>query len=300
MSNIVGERDFAVVRADIDSQTAIAMPAEPTGRAAKSDLDTDAGDATYLAAMIDAPDVPAAWALHVARMADFGFDRMIYGYSRFQHGPDIRELSDAVVLTNHAPDYIEPWLTEGYVRHSPMARWAISNSGACSWRWIAEQAAAGTLTEAERRTLAFNRRMGVVAGYTISFGLPGSRMRGVIGLTARPGLDQDRVDALWARAGAQIEALNKLMHLRVTTLPHSPPERRLTRRQREVLEWVSDGKTSRDIAVIMGVTVPTVEKHLRLARAALDAETTAQAVLKAAYLHQIFTNQEQASPKQAG
>ena len=55
-----------------------------------------------------------------------------------------------------------------------------------------------------------------------------------------------------------------------------------------MLEWVGDGKTVQDTAVIMGLTPPTVEKHLRLARQALNVETTAQAVLKAAFQNQIF------------
>jgi LuxR family transcriptional regulator len=43
-----------------------------------------------------------------------------------------------------------------------------------------------------------------------------------------------------------------------------------------------------DIATIMGLTPATVEKHLRLAREALNVDTTAQAVLKAALQNQMF------------
>ena len=50
------------------------------------------------------------------------------------------------------------------------------------------------------------------------------------------------------------------------------------------------GKTT-TIAMIMGLTAATVEKHLRLAREALDAETTAQAVVKASFQKQIFVFQ---------
>ena len=55
-----------------------------------------------------------------------------------------------------------------------------------------------------------------------------------------------------------------------------------------MLEWVGDGKTTQDIAILLGLTAATVEKHLRLAREALDVETTAQAVLKAAFYNQMF------------
>jgi LuxR family transcriptional regulator, quorum-sensing system regulator SdiA len=81
--------------------------------------------------------------------------------------------------------------------------------------------------------------------------------------------------------------LNNVFHLKATSLPYTGVNP-LTARQREVLEWVGDGKTMLDIAAILGVAPATVEKHLRLAREALGVETTAQAVLKASYKNQIF------------
>lgn len=77
------------------------------------------------------------------------------------------------------------------------------------------------------------------------------------------------------------------MHLKLLTLPNSGL-RRLTKRQNEVLQLVGDGKTTQDIAVILELTAATVEKHLRLAREALDVDTTAQAVMKAAFYNQMF------------
>ncbi|MBD3764580.1 MAG: hypothetical protein IE927_07545 [Rhodobacterales bacterium] len=79
-----------------------------------------------------------------------------------------------------------------------------------------------------------------------------------------------------------------MAHLKMTSLPLPTARRALTDRQREALEWVADGKTTQDIALLMGVSTAMVEKHLRLAREALDVETTAHAVAKAAMLNQIF------------
>ena len=72
------------------------------------------------------------------------------------------------------------------------------------------------------------------------------------------------------------------------SLPYEHPRRALTERQREVLEWVGDGKTIQDIATLMNRKPATVEKHLRLARESLNVETTAQALLKASFLKQIY------------
>ena len=107
-------------------------------------------------------------------------------------------------------------------------------------------------------------------------------------LCARTGLNQDDVDAVWDEHGDEILLMNNIAHLKILTLPYSSPTRSLTPRQREALEWVGDGKTTQDIALLMGLTSATVEKHLRLARASLSVETTAQAVLKAALQNQMF------------
>ena len=45
--------------------------------------------------------IEEVWALHVARMAEYGFDRMLYGYSRFRTFGDFGDPSDAIILIKH-------------------------------------------------------------------------------------------------------------------------------------------------------------------------------------------------------
>ena len=136
----------------------------------------------------------------------------------------------------------------------------------------------------------FNKSMGVVAGYTVSFNSVSMRSKGAISLSAQngPRASQAEVDAVWQEHGEDILLMNNVAHLKILTLPFNPPNRALTKRQREALQWVGDGKTTQDIALLMGLTSATVEKHLRLAREALSVETTAQAVLKASLHNQMF------------
>ena len=136
--------------------------------------------------------------------------------------------------------------------------------------------------------MEFNARLNMTAGYTVSFPSGSQRHKGAISLAARPGLSQDEVDAIWQDCGREITIMNNVAHLKIISMPYVPPNRALTKRQREVLEWVGDGKTTQDIAVLLGLTTAPVDKHLRLAREALSVETTAQAVLKAAMHNQIF------------
>lgn len=246
---------------------------------------------SHISRITEAESIEELWSLHVARMNEYGFDRLIYGYTRFRTAHSFGSLDDVLILSNHSRAYLDGFIKRGMYNDGPMVRWMAENDGSCSWRIIDEMEASGTLGAAERRVVAFNRQMGVTAGYTISFRNGSSREKGAIGLTAKPGLTQDQVDRIWNEYGQEIESINAITHLKIITLPRMVPRRSLTPRQREVLEWVGDGKTAHDIATIMGLTAATVEKHLRLAREALNVQTTAQAVLKAAYQNQIFVLQ---------
>ncbi len=243
---------------------------------------------TTMLDLLNAPSLEELWELHTRLMAGYGFDRLIYGYTRYRTATSLGDPDDFVLLTNHKPEYTDVFIGEGLFFHAPMVRWALNNEGACSWSIIREMAATNTLTEAERKVCEFNQQQGVTAGYSISFKSLSPRTKGAIALTGRPGLSQDEIDRIWAIHGDDIMALNTVTHQRILSLPYTAPGRTLTKRQREVLEWVGDGKTIQDIAVLLGLTPATVEKHLRLARVSLNVETTAQAVLKAAFQNQMF------------
>lgn len=244
---------------------------------------------SYLHQMTDASTIEDAWEIHTKRMAEYGFDRLLYAYTRYGTGTSLGDLQDALILTNHDPAYVDVFIGEGMYSKGPMVAWAAAHTGACSWNMIREQIAAGDVTPDMMEAMALNQRLDVVAGYTISFHEVSLRAKGAIGLTAKRGMTQDDVDALWAEHGSDIELANKILHLKVVQLPHTTGQRRkLTARQREVLEWVADGKTIQDTATIMGLNPATIEKHLRLARESLDVDTTAQAILKASSQNQFF------------
>jgi LuxR family transcriptional regulator len=243
----------------------------------------------YLTAVTKATSLEELWKMHVEKMLSYGFDRVLYGYTNFRVDHNLGDPEDFVVLTNHDSEYIEEFFDKRMFLHAPMVQWALNNDGACSWAHIGERLNAGSLDKDEQSVLQFNQAMGVTAGYTISFKSISHRSKGAIGLIGPNGSTQAEIDEIWAEHGDELILLNNVVHLKILNLPYRNPNRALTKRQREVLEWVSDGKTIQDIALLMGRTTATVEKHLRLAREAMAVETTAQAVLKAAFQNQIFT-----------
>ncbi len=244
---------------------------------------------SYLGFLTNCSSLEELWEAHTTKMAQFGFDRLIYGFTRYRTHDSLGDPDDFIILTNHSQSYIDVFLGEQKYNDAPMVKWAQTHDGAASWDIIEQMYTARTMTKAEERFFHFNQQNQVTAGYTISFRSVSQRSKGAIALTARTGLSQCDVNAIWAEHGEDIHLMNNIAHLKILTLPYNAPARTLTKRQRETLEWVGDGKTTQEIATLMGLTPPTVEKHLRLAREALAVDTTAQAVLKAAFSNQMFT-----------
>jgi len=255
----------------------------------ETDLPEDTGCLVgFLYEIFRARSIEEIWSLHTEKMASLGFDRLLYGFTRFKTANYLGSPDDSLFLTNHHADYVAEFIRGGLYLAAPMVRWAADNIGAQSWKPMLEAIKSlESLSPIERKVVELNRRHNVQAGYSIGFRDVSVRAKGGIGLCARRDLSQDDVEAIWAAHGREIIIMNNVVHLRISSLPYVSGKT-LTARQRETLEWVGDGKTTQDIATIMGLTPATVEKHLRLAREVLDVDTTAQAVLKASFHNQIF------------
>lgn len=240
----------------------------------------------YVEKIMAAKTMEEVWPIHCEAMAKYGFNRLLYGMTRARSRESLGNRDDFLILTNLDESYTDPYINQGLYLHAPMVRWVLENSGAGSWSWIRENA--HTLTAEEKKVSQFNLEQGITSGYSISFNGITPRAIAGIALIADTRVRQQAVDAMWENRGAEITAMNNILHLKVMNMPYQNARKSLTKRQRETLEWVGEGKTTQDIGLIMGLTSATVEKHLRLAREALDVETTAQAVLKASFQNQIF------------
>lgn len=240
------------------------------------------GDIT--ADIIAAPSIPKVWEVFCEAMLSYQFDKILYGGTRFPTDRFMGDINDALILQYGPQAYADIYLGEELYLHSPTYDWAEKNLGFASWPDAMRQFK-GPPSPQQMRILQLNAQFGVIAGYVGSLNeiVPG--MRGVIGFSPVKGLDQAAADEIWAKHGKDIETLCNLLHLRISSLPQTGQRRPLTSRQREALEWYSKGKTTQDIATIMGLSIATVEKHLKMARDSLDAQTTAHAVTKATSLN---------------
>lgn len=254
---------------------------------------------SLLARIAEGTSVNEVWDVAARYFAGHGFGRCNYGFTRFHGARNVGDPDDAMVLTTCDPAYVQFYFRNGFFARTPAFRWAQANTGACTWAWVREAMLAGRLTPEEADTVRQNAAMGIVAGISISFPENSSRAKGAMGLIADPGLDAEAVERVFADKRDEFMAVANMMHLRMIQLPFPSRRRPLTERQREALEWVADGKTSQDVALLMEVSPAMVEKHLRLAREALSVDTTTQAVAKAAMMNLIFQNHAGQPPRSA-
>lgn len=236
--------------------------------------------------IIDLRDIRTFWGNFVDLMTGYGFPGLIYVYLRNNHLSAVNPRDDVILMVNHDAAFIRDFIDSGKFLDSPGLRMSQSIPGDISWQIYCDRS--DELTDRERAAFDIKRAHGVGYGWSVIFPSFAAGAYGALSLAGRAGLTQADCDAIWARYGGDINLLANAAHLKLLTMPYSEHRRPLTRRQKEVLEWIGEGKTARDIAVILNISVATVEKHLRLAREALGAETTAQALVKASQQNRIF------------
>lgn len=242
-----------------------------------------------LSAILRASSIEELWPIVQSTMHQYGFDRLMLISTKFATKENWGNMSDWLILSNHDLEVVEVFIRKGLFLGNAKALWPPGvQPGAYRWPSVSEFLAIENLNDSQIAYAQLRKDFEILAGYSIWFPEVSERRKGVLGLCARRGLTQDDVNAMWEIHGEDILLLANLTHLKLSTLPHHDQKKRLTTRQYEVLEWIADGKSGKDIATILGLSIVTVEKHLRHAREALGVETTAQAVQKVAVLNQLF------------
>ncbi|MEZ5722655.1 MAG: hypothetical protein R3D59_14290 [Paracoccaceae bacterium] len=142
--------------------------------------------------------------------------------------------------------------------------WARANSGAIGWGalWQDERA----LPESQRRIVAFQRAMNVVAGYTLSIAHNNARTFAMFSLAGAPRADQEPTSTPPGRAVQDLDDVQPHAPGRFCRCRIAVQGCDLSRRQREALEWFGDGKSCPGYRGDHGRQHGNGGKHLRLAR----------------------------------
>lgn len=194
---------------------------------------------------------------------------------------DGMEATEFVPLTNIAPAFVAHYAESDYFLLDPLAQFCLRTSTPFVWE---EQLRVVGHSPVVRRIYSEAAEAGLVNGFT----MPVRDFQGLRGTVSFAGPRA----AFGDKERHELSLLALVMHQRVGELCRhlSPPDLRLrlTRREQETLKWGAQGKTSEDIAEILGVTKRTVDQHFENAARKLNTVNRIHTVVKA-YRHNLFS-----------
>lgn len=248
----------------------------------------------HLQKIARAPDIDTLRGVFLCAMADQGFENAFYTARFLPALPSQSRHHQDVLITNIPEQMLQETRRARAGRTAQWAEWVERNDGTISFRELRQTPDGAHTTRHPDFEIA--RQHGLEAIQVVSLRGQVMRWTGAVLLNPRFGATHEELDRLWHDRGREVVLICRVAHLRLATIPRNSGQPLLTPRQREVLEWRSAGKTVGEIATIIGVTPATVEKHMRLAREALGAQTTAQAILRAHVAHELFPRMVQGQP----
>lgn len=165
------------------------------------------------------------------------------------------------------------YLSQGHPAHCPVIR------AACSVPTLWRELKAKPLAARERRVFDELGEFAMREGHVIAIQTLNRNAIAVSLAGAKAALE-----APAERAAVQLLSTHYGLLGAKLTNPLQSQGVSLSRRQREILCWVRDGKSSFDIGEILGISARTVDGHLLAACVRLGVKTRLQAVIEAALL----------------
>lgn len=245
-------------------------------------------DARLIKQIAEAQSIEKAWAVLLPIIHKAGFSNLLYATNRLRGPSKFGEHSDSWMISDAPDGFLEQFWNHGLYRSVPVSAWALQNTGVISLKYGSELYHNGDLDKSAASGQMALMEQGVTSGYAIGYNCANSAVVSGFGLL-NFGKSQEDADLDWETHGAVMEAYCHVFHLRATSLPVPIKNKTLTNRQQEVLTWVGSGKTTAEVATILGLSTAAIEKHLKRVREVLNVSTTTQAVLHAQINAQIFS-----------
>lgn len=183
----------------------------------------------------------------------------------------------AVMLT-YPQDWIARYFEQGYEKIDPVLLYTIGIGMPYLWRWLPKLRA---LDRKQSRVLAEARDAGLKQGMTVPLlGPAGARAL----LSYATGDEAADIEPRLGRLGLYAALFHVAFVEMTGVVRRNLPVEPLRPMERACLEWVAEGKTAWEVAVILGISEATARAYLRRARRKLKATTLAMAVARAMHL----------------
>lgn len=180
-------------------------------------------------------------------------------------------LSDLTVANGWPPEWFEIYTRENFSVMDPVPQYGASTVQPFEW---AEARYDKDSNPAAHLVMTRATEFRLMQGYCIP--LHYDEGGAVISMAT----EQLTIDPV---AKSALQLIGIYAHNRIRSLGRPKPEKRdlLTPREREILRWAADGKTSWEVSVILHISERTVKFHLNQASHKLNAVNRTAAVAKA-------------------
>jgi DNA-binding CsgD family transcriptional regulator len=182
------------------------------------------------------------------------------------------ETLDDVLLSNRLPEeWLKLYIEREYVHDDPAFRYA--KTVVRPFRWFKESPYDPEREPRAAEVVQRARDFGILDGFLIPVASTAGRM-GQIWFGGRTlDLPERQLPALHLMA---IYAFDRILKLHGSPARH---QARLTPREREILTWAANGKSSWEIGELLHISSRTVKEHIKNLCRKLDAVTRTQAVM---------------------
>lgn len=201
-----------------------------------------------------------------------GFDHFALAYDRCRQDRAFNSL----LLHDYPDAWAEVYVAFGLGGFDPIRRASEHSLTGFEWSDVGGMI---PLMQGDRRMLSVGRDHGLADGYTVPRHLPGEAS-GTCTFVVGPDRAIQRSMLYLAEIVGGLALVSAQRLLRATT-PGGRP--RLTERQRECLLWWARGRSSAEIAIIMGITEETVAQHLKISRERYGVHSRQGLILCALY-----------------
>jgi len=220
-------------------------------------------------------------ALVLDQIRPYGFTNFGYAILAFKKTTP----SEYFTLNTLNTQFMDDYSSQLRILDNPLAHHCYFNDHPILWSAVFNDDLISSLPENQRALLKMSQAIGLKNGVTIPLSKRGQFYAGM-SLIADPDAPTFELEAGFLEHQETIlklvEAFHQAVNLREIAISDWY---RLTPREVDMLQWLSNGYLQKEIAEKLSISTSQVEKAVNSARKRLKAETTIQAVSKAANLN---------------
>jgi LuxR family quorum-sensing system transcriptional regulator SolR len=230
----------------------------------------------YTHAFLNSKNEQALFDYFSSKVAEIGFE-----YCSFGMALPLPVTSPKFVIFNTYPTaWWDLYQRKGYLQIDPTVRHGLISNTPILWNAETFASAPEMWEDAQAH------------GLRHGWAQPAQDLRGTTGMISLSRSEQTLNKSELEFNGTRMQQVTQMLLVGITdfVLPKLLPESlaKLTPREKEVLRWTADGKTSYEIGRILIISIATVNFHINNAISKLDATNKTQAVVKAALLGLLF------------